>query len=52
MHFKMSSAICSSLDQSKILLFGNGLNVTQMMEFVVERLENIAVNGENAGNKQ
>ena len=25
MHFKMSSAICVNLDQSKILLSGNGL---------------------------
>ena len=25
MHFKMSSAICFNLDQSKILLSGNGL---------------------------
>ena len=26
MHFKMLSAICFILDQSKILSFGNGLN--------------------------
>ena len=27
MHFKMSSAICFNLDQSKILLSGNGLTL-------------------------
>ena len=27
MHFKMSSAICSNLDQSKILWSGNGLRL-------------------------
>ena len=26
MHFKMSSAICFNLDQSKILSFGDGLS--------------------------
>ena len=26
MHFKLSSAICFNLDQSKILSSGNGLN--------------------------
>ena len=30
MHFKMLSAICFSLDQSKILSSGNGLKLTMM----------------------
>ena len=29
MHFKMSSAICYNLDQSKILSSGNGLKKTE-----------------------
>ena len=29
MHFKMSSAICLNVDQSKILLSGNGLTLSQ-----------------------
>ena len=34
MHFKMSSAICFNLDQSKILSSGNGLNShSQMFTF-------------------
>ena len=32
MHFKMSSAICFNLDQSKILEFGNGLTLYQIMK--------------------
>ena len=31
MHFKMSSAICFNLDQSKILSSGNGLNMTLLV---------------------
>ena len=30
MHFKMLSAICFNLNQPKILLFGNGLTITQI----------------------
>ena len=33
MHFKISSAICFSFDQSKILLSGNGLSPHQKNEF-------------------
>ena len=33
MHFKMSSAICFNLDQSKILSSGNGLTVKQIMRY-------------------
>ena len=29
MHFKMSSAICFNLDQSKILSSGNGLKIAK-----------------------
>ena len=31
MHYKMLSAICFSLDQFKILSFGNGLNTVKML---------------------
>ena len=40
MHFKMSSAFCFNLDQSKILLYGNGLNISGWVRLVIvqERL--------------
>ena len=41
----MSSATCFSLDQSKILSSGNGLNRT----FIFNRLENIVEKGEHSG---
>ena len=41
----MSSAICFNLDQSKILLSGNGLNVAPMMISVFDRVENIVGKG-------
>ena len=31
MHFKMSSAICLNLDQSKILSSGNGLRIASVL---------------------
>ena len=49
MHFKMSSAICLNLDQSRILSSGNGLNVAQIMIYAFHRVENIVEKGENAG---
>ena len=45
MHFKMSSAICFNLDQSKILSSGNGLDEPEK-----EAYRNHAGIGENAGN--
>ena len=42
----MSSAVCLNLDQSKILLPGNGLNIAQMMHFFffgLPLIENIMV---------
>ena len=45
----MSSAICFNLDQFKILLSSNGLNLAQMMKSVFDRVENILGKGENAG---
>ena len=41
----MSSAICFNLDQSKILLSGNGLNIAKL--FLSEIVENIVGKGEN-----
>ena len=46
MHFKMLSAICFNLDQSKILSSGNGLKSQRK-----KSLEDILGKGENAGNK-
>ena len=43
MHFKMSFAICFSLDQSKVLLSGNGLN------FCLKEKKIITGNRENTG---
>ena len=48
MHFKMSSAIRFNLDQSKILLPGNGLNAGKITISVCERVKNIVGKGENA----
>ena len=53
----MSSAVCFNLDQSKILLSGNGLKafednkiyVTENLNFVLRRVENIVAKGEDAG---
>ena len=53
----MSSAVCFNLDQSKILLSGNGLKafednkiyVTENLNFVLRRVENIVAKGEYAG---
>ena len=49
MHFKMSSAICFNLDQSKILPSGNGLNVAKMTILLFDRAENTVGKAENAG---
>ena len=45
MHFKMSSAISFSLDQSKTLLSGNELSVVQMTESFSYRVKNIVGKG-------
>ena len=45
----LSSTHAINLDQPKNLLFDKELNVTQMMEFVVEVIENIVGKGESAG---
>ena len=45
----MSSAICFTFDQTKMLSSCNGLNVVQMIEFVFAEVENIVEKGENAG---
>ena len=66
MHFKMSSAICFNLDQSKILSSGNGLSLYQtvqsfktfgdkfentLMTPSTKPFENIVGKGENPGNQ-
>ena len=38
MHFKMSPLICFNLDQSKILLSGNGLIQTHVRSSIVTKL--------------
>ena len=38
MHFKMSSAICFKLDQSKILSSGNGLTPIALVEWTFPSL--------------
>ena len=45
MHFKMSPAICFNLDQSKIVLSGNGFNVSEMVISVYDRKESILEKG-------
>ena len=55
MQFKILSAICFNLDQSKILSSGNGLTSTTQSEVLVtlrdRAFENIVGKGENAGNQ-
>ena len=51
MHFELLSAICFNLDQSKILLSGNGLNIAKMTISVCEMVEHIMGKGENADNQ-
>ena len=52
MHFKISSAICFNLDQSKIPLPGNGLTLYHTIPTLKKKpLENIVGKGENAGNQ-
>ena len=55
MHFDKLSAICSNLDKSKILLFGNGLTLHHIISgftTLMKKLsENIVGKGENAGNQ-
>ena len=46
MHFKVSSAICFNLDQSKILSSGNGLMARR------RAFENMARKVENASNQR
>ena len=55
MHFKMLSAICFNLDQSKILSSVNGLTPSQMTNFrlcLIEMVENTVKKGEIAHYKQ
>ena len=51
----MWSAICLNLDQSKILLYGNGLTLQHTIltfnNFEEKAFKNIARRGENAGNQ-
>ena len=44
MHFKITSAICSNLDQSEILLSGNGLTLSQVTILDAAKLKEFADN--------
>ena len=49
--FILSSANAFNLEQSKILSFGKGLNLSKMPRFFCARLENTVGKGEDAGNQ-
>ena len=51
MHFKMPSAICFNLDQSKIMSSRNWLYDARMMISLLDRVEDTVGKGENAGHQ-